>query len=131
MNISSSSSDGSEGQPSTKCPRAFSCIKFSTASSVQPIMRSGAGEAEAGEESESVQELLAVSASMQLYHFTNVPIAAIKVGRWGAGAGGDLRISFFAAAVLVFVCIQQERPRNKKQHSLYTQCHDDCIPNTI
>lgn len=75
-----SSSEGSEGQPGIEHPRAFSCIKFSAESSVQTTSASGA-EAEAGE-SESGQELLAVSASMRLYHVTNVPIAAIKVGRW-------------------------------------------------
>lgn len=54
--------DSSEGQ-ALGASYAFSCIKFATT-----VTEAGG------------QELLAVSASMQLYHFANVPIKAIEVG---------------------------------------------------
>eukprot|EP00752_Nemacystus_decipiens_P005910 g5342.t1 len=60
-----------------KGPRAFSCIKFAAVSPAQAAGVAGAG-ARAASAARGVEELVAVSASMQLYHFTDVPFAAIE-----------------------------------------------------
>lgn len=75
------SSDGPEGRPANR-PRAFRCIKFATPA---PIGGGAGAGAAAGPQTDpqtdpqAGQELLAVSASLQLFHFANVPIAALEV----------------------------------------------------
>lgn len=56
-------------------PRAFHCIKF--AAPPQPTGK-GRQSAEAEFEKEG-EELLAVSASLHLFHFANVPLAELEV----------------------------------------------------
>ena len=58
---------------SANAPRAFHCIKFAT-----PAQGRGAGsEGVPGEQNR--EELLAVSASLQLFHFANLPVAEVEV----------------------------------------------------
>ncbi|CAM9262363.1 unnamed protein product [Ectocarpus sp. 12 AP-2014] len=76
---SNSDDDGSGGETTAKSPRAFSCIKFATSTDTRGAGEAAAAAAKAGEAADGCgQELLAFSASMQLYHFANVPIAAIR-----------------------------------------------------
>lgn len=70
-------------------PCAFHCIKFATpvprlGKSTAPAAAAVTAEAVSRGGKEVVgdhngQELLAVSASLQLFHFANVPIAAVEV----------------------------------------------------
>lgn len=73
--VPSSSGSKVSGDP----PRAFHCIKFATTAQsgragATPPRKDGAPPG--GQDGE---ELLAVSASLQLFHFANVPIAAVEV----------------------------------------------------
>lgn len=67
---------GSTGsEEGASIPRAFHCIKFATPS--QPT-GNGRQSAEA-ELEEQEEELLAVSASLHLFHFANAPLAELEV----------------------------------------------------
>lgn len=56
-------------------PRAFHCIKFAST-----VRGRGGGRVNAGFGRESGEELLAVSGSLHMFHFANVPISAFEVG---------------------------------------------------
>lgn len=63
------------GERVSDTPRAFHCIKFAST-----VRGRGGGRINAESGGESGEELLAVSGSLHLFHFANMPIAAFEVG---------------------------------------------------